>query len=143
MSNEQCSAGSCGPKVPKDCKPTADPNIFICISDKKVSLYANAAHCMACTEKGLKNACVDKNSCIQYFTDKIIGDLYFERTGQTCVPGAQQGPSCGWYEITTPPGYNPPGICPTPQDCTTSINWENCQHAVANLDAYIYGVCTP
>ncbi len=128
----------CG--VPQGCKKTTVPGIVICISNNKVNTYMSASHCAACTEKGLTNACVDKNSCLQGFTNKIIEDLYFERTGMTCTAQAQQGPGCGWGEIMTA-SYQSAGVCPTPQDCTSSLNWANCTYGVGAYQAYIYGVC--
>jgi hypothetical protein len=38
--------------------------------------------------------------------------------------------------------YQAAGNCPTPQDCTSSLNWQGCSYGVGAYDAYIYGVCS-
>jgi cysteine-rich repeat protein len=134
-----CDA-NCIFEVPPGCRLTTIPNIVICISNNTVNTYATASHCAACTEKGLTNACIDNATCRQGYTNQIIEELYFERTGMTCTATANQGPSCGWGEIMTP-DYQAAGICPTPQDCTSSLNWQNCTYGTGSYVAYIYGVC--
>jgi hypothetical protein len=139
-SGSTCQNGTCVSPVPAGCMATAIPKIAICISNNKVNTYATASHCAACTEKGLSNACVDNASCRQGYTNAIIEQLYFQRTGQTCTAQLGQNGTCGWGEIMTP-NYQPAGVCPTPQDCTTSLNWQSCTYGVGDYDAYIYGVC--
>jgi len=146
VNNDLCCPSNCTAQndqdcaIPPGCMATAIPNKVICISNNLVNTYSSAAHCMACTEKGLTNACTTEQNCIEGYTNTIIEQLYFQRTGQTCTAQAQQGPSCGWGEIMTPT-YQPNGVCPTPQDCTSSINWENCSYGTGNYSAYIYNIC--
>jgi hypothetical protein len=127
--------------VPAGCRATAVAGTFICLSNSKVSAYATSSICGACTEKGLVNACVDKTSCITPFTNAIVQSLYTERTGNTCTTPVGQSISCGWYEMVT--DYPTLGICPTPYDCTTSINWQNCMYGTPapNANSYAFGVC--
>ncbi len=146
VANDGCCPNNCNPQndldcaIPPGCMATAIPNKVICISNALVNTYSSASHCMACTEKGLTNACTNDTNCIQGFTNAIIEALYFERTGQICTAQAQQGPTCGWGELMTVP-YQPSGVCPTPQDCTASVNWENCSYGTGTYAAYIYNIC--
>jgi hypothetical protein len=136
-----CSNGGCL-TVPPGCLPTTNPKIAICISNNLVSAYATAAQCAACTEKGLTNACVDIPSCTMYYTNTIIQTLYQTRSGLPCTCMPLQTGSCGWGEIMTP-NFQTAGVCPTPQDCTTSVNWANCPAGigVGGYTGYIFGVC--
>ena len=137
--SEFCVAGQCV-STPTGCMPTTDPNRVICISNNKVSTYNTASHCAACTEKGLTDAWSDA-SCNQLFTNKIVEQLYLQRTAKPCTAQPlQSGAACGYGELMTP-DYQPAGQCPTPQDCGASSNWLNCQGGVGNYDAYIYGCC--
>jgi hypothetical protein len=137
---DPCTAGLCPDGIPAGCVESALPGIVICISNNVVLSYPTSSYCMACTEKGLTNACIDAASCTQGFTNSIVEQLYFYRTGLTCTAQTGQTGGCGWGEIMTP-DYQPAGVCPTPQDCTDP-NWANCVYGVdSSFNAYIYGVC--
>ena len=80
------------------------------------------------------------STCTSLFTNTIVQTLYNQRTGLTCTAQTDQSGTCGWGEIMTP-SYQTAGNCPTPQDCTSSINWQNCTYGTGGYSAYIYGVC--
>ena len=140
------------PSIHHNCRATTDPHIWACITDYPrnhpgYSSFTNTntdgLHCQACVEKGLTSAWA-QNSQTPLFTNEIVESLYQSASGNTCVAGTGQSGSCGWYEIASPPVST---HCPTPQDCTSSINWLPCKHTTyssstsADAQSHIYGLC--